>query len=47
MQIGGISPTIKATYYKIGLSDLLSRQDGYSRPGIIEIYESSNRMGTR
>ena len=48
MQIGGgcISPTIKAGYFKAGVSNVINREDGFNNPGIIEIYEVNSFSNT-
>ena len=47
MQIGGgISPTIKTTYSNASVVNIIKRQDGFRHPGVIEIYETSNKHGT-
>lgn len=47
MQIGGgISPTIKAVYFKAGVSNVINREDGFNHPGIIEIYEINTVSNT-
>ena len=48
MQIGGggISPTIKAVYFKAGVSNVINREDGFNHPGIIEIYEINTFSNT-
>ena len=43
---GGISPTIKTTYSNASVVNIIKREDGFKHPGIIEIYETSNKHGT-
>lgn len=35
---GGMAPCIRAVYYKAGVVDIISRTDGLTRPGIVEIF---------